>query len=378
MRTALRSPFAALAPASVMAVALASAMTSAGCILDLDHLSSGGSGTTTSAGSGGGGSADKCARLECGKCEESCPEGGCAPTVIANGPGIAETPMGIAITPGALYWVNQTGGAVMRLRGDASPPAMLAKAKAPHAVAASSDLVVWLADDGVFACSPDDCEPTLLAAPVEPGSLREVAFDGTTVFWTDRGSAADMHDGRVMRCSAKDCQPQAVAVMQWVPMGLTVWQDTLFWTTHADGYPSASIFESPKLAAGTAEIAAGMVLPTGIATDDQNVYFTQWTTDGKVLRCPHSQGFCQIPQDVAAAAGPLGRPRDVAVTGGRVYFSTADDGAIRSCPAPACEGADALETHAAGRTGLHRMAVGASCVFFTDETDGGSVVKVAR
>jgi sugar lactone lactonase YvrE len=372
-------------------VLLASGAAAGGCILDLDHLAGGpprdggggsgtGSDTTTSTATstGGSGGGNACSPLQCGACEGACPQGGCPPAVLANGPGVAATPLGIAVTPAALYWVNQAGGTVMRLADDGSAPEMLANATGPRAIAAGADLVVWTADDGVWACPPADCKAKKLAAPAAPGSLREVAYDGTTVFWTDRGTAENASDGVVMRCSPGDCQPAAIATGQMAPTGISILGDTLFWTYQADGFASGHVFKSLKLSQGSNELAAGLTLPTGLATDDINVYWTQWTTDGKVLRCPHSEGFCQTTSDAMPAAGALGHPRDVAVAGGRLYVSTADDGAIRSCPTPGCLPGKMPQLHTTDRQGLHRMVVGATCVFFTDESNGGSVLKVAR
>lgn len=367
---------------------LAAATALGGCILDLDHLTGGtppdGGGGTTSTGttsnSGGAGGGNTCSPLACGDCEGACPEGGCPPVAIASGESFASGPAGMATTPGALYWVNQLGGTVMRLRDDGSGPEVLTTAAAPRTIAAGADLVVWTAQDAVWACPPDDCEAQkkALAAAIAPGSLAEVAYDGATVFWTDRGMADNIGGGRVMRCSPSDCQPVAIAEAQQGPAGLSLQGDTLFWTYQADGFPSGHVYKNLKLGQGSNDVAAGLVLPTGLATDETQVYWSQWTTAGKVLRCAQSQGFCQTTFDVMPAAGPLGHPRDVAAAGARVYVATSDDGAIRSCPAPGCADAEQPRIHTTGRPGLHRMVVGASCVFFTDEEDGGSVMKVAR
>jgi len=382
----------------------AAAVASGGCILDLDRLTGGpapdggggtagtgggatttgtGSGAVTTTGSGGTagtGGGNTCSPLECGACEGACPEGGCPPVAVANGADVAATPMGIAVAGSALYWVNQAGGSVMRLSDDGSGPQQLTAATAPRTITAGANLIVWSAEDGVWACPPDDChaQKKLLAPAVAPGSVGEVAYDGTTVFWTDRGTAANPSDGRVMRCSPGDCQPVAIAMAQMFPAGISLQGDMVFWTYQADGFPSGHIYKNLKLAQGSNDLAAGLILPTGLATDEIHAYWTQWTTDGKVQRCVHAQGFCQTTDSVMPAAEPLGHPRDVAVAGARVYVSTADDGAIRSCAAPGCAQAEMPRLHTTGRPGLHRMTVGASCVFFTDEADGGSVMKVAR
>lgn len=359
-----------------------------GCIVDLTGLSDspsaggGGGGTTTSATTTGTGGAAACSPLSCGACEEPCPADGCPATVIASGSDVASTPLGLAVAPGALYWVNQGNGTVVRLRDDGSPPEVIATgADTPRAIAAAADLVVWSANDGVWACPPDTCDADkeLLAPPITSNSLREVAYDGANVYWTDRGTAQDALDGVVMRCDPASCQPFTISMNRWAPTGITLLDDKLFWTDQAGQYEDGRILKGVKPGPGAEEISAGRSQPTGIAADDLRLYFTEYNATGHVLRCEHGSGYCAAPTDVAPAAGPLVFPRDVALAGGRVYFSTTEeDGAVRSCPAPGCGAAEMPRVHTSGRPTLHRMAVGATCVFFTDESNGGSVMKVAR
>lgn len=367
-------------------IVLSTPLLLAGCIVDLGGLSEPGSGAGgTSTGDGGGttagaGGGAACSPLSCGACEEPCPEGGCPASVVANGPGVADTPLGLAVGPGALYWVNQGSGTVLRVRDDGSGPEILTTADSPRTIAAGSDLLVWSAKDGVWACPPDACEAgkKLLAPSIAPDSVREVALDGAFVYWTDRGSSQDAKDGVVRRCDPSDCQPLTIADLLWAPTGLALLGDDLLWTTQADAYENGYVEKGQKAMMGSQEIIAGQVQPTGLAADDLRVYWTEYTQNGRVRTCLHGQ-YCAASDEVAKAAGPLAFPRDVALAGSRVYFSTTDaDGAIRSCPSPRCGDAEAPRLHTSGRPTLHRMAVGATCVFFTDESNGGSVMKVAR
>lgn len=339
----------------------------------------GGAGPATGGGGTGGG--PTCSPLSCGACEEPCPAGGCPPAVIANGADVVSTPLGIAVAPGALYWVNETTGTVARLLDDGSPATVIATGfLQPRTIAAGADLVVWSAKGGLWVCPPDSCEANKkkIADPIASNSIQEIAYDGTHVYWADRGTSQDAQDGQVRRCDPDDCQPTAIATAQWAPIGVALLDDTLLWGVQASPFPDGRIMKGSKLAAGSEELTAGVVRPTGIAADALRVYWTQYNADGKIFRCPHTMGYCETPVDVVPALVPLVYPRDVALAGGRIYFTTTEeDGAVRSCPVPGC-GAALPEVHASGRPALHRMAVGATCVFFTDETDGGSVVKVAR
>ncbi len=341
---------------------------------------SGAGGTTTSGGGNGG--APSCSPLSCGACQGPCSPDGCPVTVIANGPDVASTPLGLAVAPGALFWVNQGNGTVVRLKDDGSDPQVIASgADTPRTIAAAAGLVVWSAKDGVWACPPDACDAKKkhLAPPIVANSVREVAYDGANVFWTDRGTTQDALDGKVMRCDPNDCQPQVISENRWAPTGITLLDDKLLWTDQAGQYEDGRIMKGVKPSPGAEEISAGRSQPTGIAADDLRVYWTEYNAKGRVRRCEHASGYCSTTTNVAPALGDLAFPRDVALAGGRIYFSTTEeDGAVRSCPAPGCGAAEMPKVHASGRPTLHRMAVGATCVFFTDESDGGSVVKVAR
>ena len=48
-----------------------------------------------------------------------------------------------------------------------------------------------------------------------------------------------------------------------------------------------------------------------------------------------------------------------------------------SCPQPGC-GTAKPKVHVSGRQGLHRLAVGSSCIFWTEDGGGGAVMKIAR
>jgi DNA-binding beta-propeller fold protein YncE len=375
-----------LAPASVLLTA---------CLLDLGSLSNGGAtstgggaATSSSAGSGGGGGvidagddgapgdagdggdAAGCALLDC-----ACASGA---TVIAAGAAVADIPRGVAVTADGVYWVNQQGNEVRRLPAGGGPPEQLASTPSPLSIAVSGDTVVWTADDGIHACQASSCDGTahLVSASAAPGSLRDVAFDGQIVTWTDHGTGSQ--DGKARACPLAACgAPDDLDTNLTAPEGLAYHGDSAFWIDQGNGNQNGNIQRELKVGGNYAQLAAALDLPMSIAVDDTNIYWTAWLPAGHVYRCPYAAGYCNTPEDLAPAGGPLGRPFDIHVGGGRIYWSNTDDGSITSCPQPGCGGAKP-KVHVTGRQGLHRLAVGASCLFWTEDGGGGAVLKMAR
>lgn len=356
---------------AALAFAAASGILAPACILDFNGLAGGGGGPVSAC--------EEAAVLDCGACPKQCPAGGCEPVVLAQGDPFAVGPVSVAAADDALYWVNQETGAVARKVRDGAPE-VIAKTTFPVAIAAAGGRVVWSALDGLWGCPADACEAEkkLLAASSAGGTIQGIAFDGSVVFWTDRGSDGNTGDGAVRRCSFDACADvMTIADAQLFPQGITVFGGSVFWTTQGTANMNGNVYKASAAGGSPEAIASALDLPTDVAADATNVYWTQATAKGAVWRCPHNEGYCNTPEDVAPAAGPLGRPLDVAIGGGRVYFSAADDGDLWSCPLPSC-GAAAPKAHATGRPTVRSITLSPTCLLWADDEGGGSVLKVAR
>jgi len=374
-------------------LAAGSALTLAACIVDLSNLSGGardggasGGGTsssvtTSSAGGSGGASNPGCAGavLDCSGC--ACPEGGCDATPLATGSD-ADGPLGVAASSDGVFWVNKAGGSILGILAQGSAPQLLTKVVAPAAIAAATGRLVFTAQDGLWTCLLPGCDASKkhYATPIAPGSIQNVAYDGQLIYWADRGNDGNAGNGRVWRCDpADDCaSPTLVADQQLFPQGLFLTTDSLFWISQGNGQSNGSVHKSPRTGSGQIDLAASQVLPTGLAADDTYVYWTQATMSGKVMRCDHTLGYCMTPSDVAPKAGELGLPLDLAIAGARIYWNENSKGTISSCPLPGCSATETPRIHASGRAGVHRLAVGSSCLFWTDDVNGGSVDKAGR
>lgn len=363
------SPWAA---APLLALALCSA-----CVLDLRGLAAEGAGAAAGTGGGGSGAGGSggaagggggCSLLEC------CPEG--EAVELAKGPVFADLPRGIAVGKDGVYWASTTGESVVRLPADGGPPEVIAAAPGPRALALSGGTLAWTASDGVYACAAPSCSDAHLVAPsLGAGTLRGLAFDGSTLLFTDR--AGGEGDGRARSCALDACAPIDLAEMMFAPEGIALEGGLAFWIDQGNGNQNGVVGRSPKSSASSMQVAAALDLPTGVAVDETYVYWTEQIPGGHVYRCAFAAGYCSVPQDVAPASGGLGRPGDIQIAGGRVYWTNSDDGTIMSCPQPGC-GDEAPKVHASGREGLARLAVGSFCLFWTESAGGGAVMKTAR
>ena len=197
----------------------------------------------------------------------------------------------------------------------------------------------------------------------------EVATDGQLVVWGDLGSGPN--SGKVQSCSVSSCAPIVLQANMILPGGVRVAGTNVFWTEEGNGNFQGTVSTAPKGSTSLSQIASSLVSPHGIGADDTYVYWTESSATGQLLRCPIAGAPCNAPVDIATAADPLQHPRDLRVAGGRIYWTTTDDGAIRSCPQPGC-GSAAPQVHVTGRTGIRKIAVGASCLFWTEDTGATS------
>jgi hypothetical protein len=356
--------------------ALAGVLFLGACIINLDNLSSGGTGGGEASSSTGSSSSSSSS----GTGDAGCPLLDCScigsPTVVASGAPLADSPLGVAVTSDGVYWTDESGSAVAFAPASGGAAQKLADANSPHALDVSGGTVVWGAQEGLFTCTASACAGTKhqVLNSAASNSLQEVAFDGQTVLWSDLGSGPG--SGKVMACTLPSCSPLDLQDNMIAPGGVRLSAGTAFWTEEGDGNQNGSVSSSPKTTPSLSQIASELDLPAGIDADDTYLYWTAWTAGGQVLRCAKTASAC-TPEDIAPAAGGLGHPLDLRVAGGRIYWTTTDDGTIWSCPQPGC-GSAMPQVHVTGRPALRRIAVGTSCLFWTEEGSGGAVMRMAR
>ncbi|MBK8256440.1 MAG: hypothetical protein IPK82_27700 [Polyangiaceae bacterium] len=354
-----------------------------GCIIDLNGLTTpgaggnagasgeGGGGTTSGTGAPGGGGTGggECTLLDC------CPEG--QVIEVAKGSTLAGLPRDIVVGPGGVIWVNMDGDNMVRMPASGGPAEVLVQTPSPRGLAVVDNTAVWTAQDGVHTCSLADCagSNTLVAAVTTMGSVTAVAFDGSTVLYSDLGSGAG--DGKVFSCQLGNCNPITLGSNLIDPGGVALYGLQAFWTDRGDGNDNGTVARSPKNVDNYSQVSAALNLPTHVIGNEEYVYWTEQVPNGQVVRCPIAGGYCDSPEPLAPNGGPFNRPGDIVFGAGRVYWVNQDDGTIVSCPEQGC-GADLPKVHVSGRTGLARLVIGDSCLFWTENGGGGAVFKTAR
>ncbi|MFO0761221.1 MAG: hypothetical protein U0359_32380 [Byssovorax sp.] len=369
---------------------LAPALLAGACILDLDGLAGGPPGTTSSgsggAGTGGGGTGGMldgappdsppvpCGVLDCAACASSCQA--CPPLALAAGADV-NAPWALATMDNSVYWTNKAGNTVSRRTTSGATPEMLTTSIAPQAIAAALGYVVWTAQDGLWGCPSSACDAgkKKILDSTAPGSMEGVAFDGQTVFVTDRG---DGQNGRVLACAPADCaSPIEIAKGQSSPSAIALTSTSVLWADVGNGNANGNLFRATKTGKDMTQIASALTSPTAVAADDTYVYFTQWSAAGRIFRCPHGSGYCDAPEPITKAGVDLSFPLDLAIGGGRITWTESGGGTIASCPLPGC-GSATPRVHASARIGLRRVAIGPSCLLWVDDTDGGGVFQLPR
>lgn len=389
-----------LRPLALVCLAGGGALALAACIVDLADLSGGkpgidagsaggstassavvttsGSGSTTSSAVSTG-SGCSSSVLDCGGC--ACPDGGCDVVPLATGSD-ADVPRGIAVSSDGVFWIDKGSARIVGILAQGSAPQLLVKVIAPTALAVAAGRMTYTALDGLWTCLLSSCDATKvhLAGSIAPGSVQSVAYDGQLVYWADRGDDNNAGNGEIRSCDpTTDCSASTLIADQALnAQGLFLSGDSLFWLSQGNGQSNGSVHKSPRIGAGKIDIAAALVLPTGLAADAKYVYWTDTTMGGSVLRCDHTLGYCDLPDHVAPAAGALGFPGDLAITASRLYWAEAGKGTLSSCPLPGCTVAEKPVVHAAARLGVRHLAVGSSCLFWIDDVNGGTVDKVGR
>lgn len=183
-----------------------------------------------------------------------------------------------------------------------------------------------------------------------------IAVDATNVYWTNQG-------GSVMKVPTSGGTPTTLAADQGAPFGIAVDDTSVYWTNITGNHAVMRV----GIAGGTAAVFAAATNAWAIAVRDGNVYFT----DGdNVMMAPASGG------NAAVIAAGQNFPFSLAVDSANVYWSSArGTGAVLKMPL-----VGGAPTTLASSTGLNRIAVDATTVYFTAPVGGspndGSVVSV--
>ncbi|MCK6588014.1 MAG: hypothetical protein L6Q76_10560 [Polyangiaceae bacterium] len=261
----------------------------------------------------------------------------------------------------------------------------------PSSVALSPTDVLWTSR-GLFDATPaQQTRGTVKAAPIEPGSLREISsadamsardivVSGGFAFFTIASASGGGGEIRRAALDTWEVTPLASAGAQ-NPEGLAANGARVFWTEFTSGEINSVDFDgnSPQLIAppNAAKHPYGIVADNSIVcwTNEGTIHTIEMgaTPDGSV-EC----SFLAGGQGVLQVAGMQNTPRAVALDGGSLYWATfANGGALYR----ATIGADTVTADAepivTGLSFPNGIAVDGSHIYFTTWGDGG-VHRIAK
>jgi hypothetical protein len=232
-------------------------------------------------------------------------------------------PRGIALASGNLAWAQASLGAIelCALPACKSPVTITMSTPGLGLLALDSTTIYFEALSAIDTCSISGCggSPMKVAALAGQGGI---AMDGTSVYWADQTA------GTIQSCPiAGFCAPVLLTNGESSPTGLVVGSGHLYWTDSAGEIRACSVANcnTDKMSL----VAAGIYTPLHLAVDGVSVY---WTDMG-------------------------GRIAKVAVSGGSPVNLESSE------PSPG------------------GIAVGASCVFWTDSptgADAGDIRATAK
>ena len=364
----------------------------------------------------------------CGGCGHDCMGGACeGSTCVPLDKGVLASgqlgPFSIAVDSTNVYWSNAGRWPDMPTQimkcaksGCSNRPtalfsALVAISAALHSpsgepiatrdgLTVSGTTVYWSVSDaqswppGIYACPVTGCNnhPTLLRGLVNYG---EIAVNGSLLY----GIGADTQGPwQLYSCSTRGCDDggagwnvllsSAMAATSYprVPMlGLTTDATRVYLDYQGVRSCAFTGCDStvPALAPENASLDAGSMLPWQFVVDENNVYWTSYSTTGadggEVLSCAKT-GCSSAPTVLVSG---LHDPRALATDGVNMYFAEAGtklaDGRIAKCQVTGCS--NQPTTVASGLSPPRALAVDESNVYWTDlgpwMEDGDGRIHVA-
>jgi hypothetical protein len=302
---------------------------------------------------------------DCG--DLACTDGACAPARFVTG---EDTILGIAANDSAVVWSNEGHVRTCPATGCTTPAEVVDPRPLSGALVLTGDNLVFgtgrTSTNGAGRCTFPRCkdqQDTLYNVDGE----NSIAAEGFEVFFLAASQNRVLYCGTQQGCgdtpdliaNAPATGPAALGPLR------------LYWTARP---PVNAIYACLRSGADKGSplvpIASNQANPTAITTDAQRVY---WTTfdDGAVRSCP-LDGCGGAPTDLAIGQqGPAG----IASDGSYVYWANAGGTVVR-CPAAGCGGV-APTVLARGLTSPRALAMNATSLWIVAE-GGSTILRVPK
>jgi hypothetical protein len=331
----------------------------------------------------------KSSSCHCGSCNHSCGgklcvAGYCQATIMTSGLPFVYR---VATNGKAVYFAssdsNDTNGAIYALPLDASdisdptPFALLKGYTEAIEVIAADCNNVYFAEkfkSSLFSIPLTGGMPSLISA-TEPSVVAIVA-DGTNVYWV---SGSDGNQGAVRMWDPAAKVLRSIAQGQSSPFGLAVDNTHIYWSLNGPDLATNGIRRTtiPTTAAQPdVRIVTQGGQPSGIAVDDESVYWIEKKAPSSIMRAPKAGGMTSV--EVATTTGPLGD--SIAVDENYVYWI--EDSGIRKRRKDLGEPAESVANSSVSGQYfmLYWLTIDRSRLYFanTSTSSDGAVMWVAK
>ena len=182
------------------------------------------------------------------------------------------------------------------------------------------------------SCSSVGASPEVVALATGQATPTAITADSTSVYWVNSGN------GTVMKVLASGGTPVTIASEQYNPTAIAVDGANVYWTNAGTGDCTAAAASTPSVCPGSA-----------------------------VMMAPLSGGQ-------AVMLAPASVPVAIAVDGANVYWAGGAGDAGGLVVKVPLDGT-AATTLASGQSGIHGVAVNATYVYWTNDTEAGSVME---
>ena len=196
--------------------------------------------------------------------------------------GLRVQPSSIVVQSNIVYFTDKNGVYACDMNNTTScgtsPDAVADRSFPCRGIVATTTRLAWLENGGVYACNRASCAGTVISLASGQHNAREMAVDGSTLFWTEdgaddqtgnvwstsieaagtvtpvlcglnhpqdiavdganiyvtnRGTSPDFTDGTVVRCARAGCgnKPTVMAKNQVQPYGIALDATKLYWVT---------------------------------------------------------------------------------------------------------------------------------------------------